>query len=386
MIPFVADPFNQPTTVTGGAAGRQTINVIDPDYKYPLVMRSNIAFDRDLGFLGLVGSAEFLYTKTFDDILYKNLNMRATGLQPDGRVQYNGTGAQPAGTAWSFGQQTLRPDPNLNNVLLLTNSRKGHGWSMAYKIERPFRRGFNVAVSYLYGRSYSTYDGTSSVANSNFTGTPVSFDANNVPVARSNYSPGSKLTASATIPIPFFRGFRSSASFFYVGQQGRPFDLRYGSDANGDSASGNDLLYIPSSSSQVLWTNGTYDNFTTWLSQFPGAGDYAGKIMSRNALRAPWSNQVDFRYTVVVETPRKTRVELTADVINLLNLLKKDWGWQWWGPFPSTGGAVSYSIDAATGLPRYSITPLTTSKYGGVLTRDDLRSRWQAQFGVRFRF
>ena len=79
-------------------------------------------------------------------------------------------------------------------------------------------------------------------------------------------------------------------------------------------------------------------------------------------------------------------MELTADVINLLNLLNKDWGWQWWGPFPSTGGAVSYSIDTATGLPRYSITPLTQSQYGGVLTRDDLRSRWQAQFGVRFRF
>ena len=223
MIPFVADPFNQPTTVTGGAAGRQTINVIDPDYKYPLVMRSNIAFDRDLGFLGLVGSAEFLYTKTFDDILYKNLNMRATGIQPDGRVQYNGTGAQPAGTAWSFGQQTLRPDPNLNNVLLLTNSHKGHGWSMAFKVERPFRNGASTSPSPICTDARSrptTARHRWRIPTSR--GRRSSFDANNVPVARSNYSPGSKLNVSTTIPIPFFRGLRSSASFFYVGPAGAP--------------------------------------------------------------------------------------------------------------------------------------------------------------------
>jgi hypothetical protein len=28
-VPFVADPFNQPRTVTGGATGRQTLNIID---------------------------------------------------------------------------------------------------------------------------------------------------------------------------------------------------------------------------------------------------------------------------------------------------------------------------------------------------------------------
>jgi hypothetical protein len=177
-----------------------------------------------------------------------------------------------------------------------------------------------------------------------------------------------------------------SASFFYVGQQGRPFDLRYGSDANGDSASGNDLMYIPATSTEVLYTSGTYDNLLGWLQQFPGALDYVGKIVPRNALRAPWSNQLDFRYNVQVRTSGKTRVELTADVINLLNLLNKNWGWQWWGPFPSTSGPVAYSISSTTGQLSYSVAPLTTSQYGGVLTRDDLRSRWQAQFGVRFRF
>src|SRR5262249_918902 len=55
-IAFVGDPNNQPTNV--GTAGRQTINMIDPDYKYPQLLRGNIAYDRSLGFFGLIGSAE----------------------------------------------------------------------------------------------------------------------------------------------------------------------------------------------------------------------------------------------------------------------------------------------------------------------------------------
>ena len=42
-IPFVADPNNQPTTVTGGTTGRQTINVIDPDYKFPTILQHPIS-------------------------------------------------------------------------------------------------------------------------------------------------------------------------------------------------------------------------------------------------------------------------------------------------------------------------------------------------------
>ena len=386
FIPFVADPNNQPTTVSGGAAGRQTVNVIDPDYSFPSVVRANLALDRELGFWGLVGTAEVLYSKTIKDIFYQNLNMKATGVQPDGRTQYNGTGTQPAGTAWSYGQQALRPDPNLNNLLLLTNTNKGSGWSMAFKVERPFKNGFHFAASYLYGRAYSTVDGTSSVANSNFTGTPVGLDGNNPALARSNYDPGNRVNLSATIPIPLWGGVRSSLSFFYNGQQGRPFDLRYNQDANGDSATGNDLLFIPVNSTQFLVTGGTAENFYGWLQGFPGALDYLGKIMPRNALRAPWSNQLDLRYAMTIPTPGKTKVELTADVLNLLNLVNKEWGWQWWGPFPSSGQAIGYSIDQATGLLKYSVTATTQNKYANVLTRDDLRSRWQAQFGVRVRF
>ena len=49
-IPFVADPLNQPTTVTGATAGTFTneIDMIDPDFKYPSVLRGNVGYDQQL--------------------------------------------------------------------------------------------------------------------------------------------------------------------------------------------------------------------------------------------------------------------------------------------------------------------------------------------------
>src|SRR5205814_6549575 len=71
-IPFVADPFAQPTSVTGGAAGRQTANIIDPDYEFPEVVRGNLAYDRDLGIWGLIGIGELLITRNVKEIKYQN--------------------------------------------------------------------------------------------------------------------------------------------------------------------------------------------------------------------------------------------------------------------------------------------------------------------------
>src|SRR5205823_11355415 len=88
-IPFVADANAQPKIVTGGAAGRQSVNLIDPDYKYPAIVRTNIGYDHDLGIWGLVGTGEFLYTKNAQEIKYQNLNYVPTGtLLPDGRIAY----------------------------------------------------------------------------------------------------------------------------------------------------------------------------------------------------------------------------------------------------------------------------------------------------------
>lgn len=367
-IPFVPDPNNQPTTVTGGATGRQTINLVDPDYRYPEIIRGNLALDHELGFLGLVGTTELVFSRNVNDIYYQNLNFIPLGVGPDGRTTYK------------------KYDANLNDVMFLTNTNKGDAWTLSFKVDRPFRNGLFLSGSYAYGDAHSITDGTSSVARSNWTGTPIGVDTNNPPLTRSNYAQGNRVNFTATLPINLGKGITSWASLFYNGQDGRPYNIVFNGDVNLDGVTNNDLLFVPSSPDQVNVINGTWEQLDAFLSADPAASKNRGKIMPRNAARAPWSNQLDFRYAVNLPTGSRAKVEVTADILNLLNLFNKDWGWAYWPPFPSGGTLIGSTATLTNGKYTYNLNTITAPTFQGAFDRSDLRSRWQAQLGARVRF
>src|SRR5678809_704634 len=106
-------------------------------------------------------------------------------------------------------------DTNLNDVMLLTNTDKGSSWMLTFKVDRPFRNGVFVTGSYSYGDSRAITDGTSSVARSNWSTTPIGVDTNSPALTRSNYSQGNRVSLSATIPVHLGKGIDSWASFYY---------------------------------------------------------------------------------------------------------------------------------------------------------------------------
>ena len=80
-IPFVADANNQPKTVTGAVAGTSftnEIDLIDPNFKYPSILRGNIGYDRKLPY-GLYATAEYVWSAVVNDIKYQNLNYTPSG-------------------------------------------------------------------------------------------------------------------------------------------------------------------------------------------------------------------------------------------------------------------------------------------------------------------
>ena len=85
-IPFSADPDAQPTDI--GSASTNEINLVDPDYRFPQLLRGNLAYDRDLGFFGLVGSVELLFSKTVRDT-------STTGTSTSWRAAPRRTGGRP---------------------------------------------------------------------------------------------------------------------------------------------------------------------------------------------------------------------------------------------------------------------------------------------------
>lgn len=358
-IPFVADPTAQPTNV--GRASTNDINFVEPGYDYPQILRANLGYDRSLPF-GLVGSVEALWADTVKDIAYTNLNLTPVGSRQEGRPVYG------------------RVNSAFNDVLLLRNTTEGGSWSVATKLDKQFGRGWFASGSYLYGRARSVNDGTNSTARSTWINVYTAGDINNPPVAISNYDVGHRVVLTGSYMFNL-RAVGVTLSAFYNGQSGRPYSYNFGSDVNLDGASTNDLLYYPRPG-EVAFSAGTYEDLVQFL-EAGNCSDFApGQIAKRNTCRVPWTNGLDFHGAINFGVGR-FRPEFTFDLVNMINL------------FDRTKGIVQYAnfhdllvantaVDPA-GNYTYSVNAI--ARPGGTrYSRDDLRSRWQGQVGLRLRF
>jgi hypothetical protein len=367
-IPFVPDPTNQPTVVVGAGANTFTneIDVIDPDYKYPQLLRGNLGYDRDLGVFGLIGTVEVFYSTNLKDIAYQNLNLAQTGTRPDGRP------------TWT------RPNRTFSDVILLTNTDEGSQWSFTTKLERPFKNGLYALAAYNYGDSQSVNDGTSSQAASNWGNAYTQGNPNDVGVARSRFSPGHRIILAVSYDLKLGSRANLLLSAFYNGQEGRSYAFTYNGDWNGDGRTTNDLIYVPAANDPlVVFTNGTAADWENYVANDKGLQESRGRIMEKGASRSPWTNQLDLRGALGIPVS-KMKFEITFDMLNFLNLLSKDWGVVDNATFGDLNPIPVPTLDAS-GRMVYNLANINRAGYVK-FDRDDLRSRWQGQLGFRVRF
>lgn len=358
-IPFVPDPDNQPTTV--GRASTNEIDVIDPAYDFPMITRGNLAYDRSLPW-GLTGTVELLFANDMKDIAYSNLNLVQTATREDGRPVFG------------------RVNSTFGDVILLENSTEGKSWSIATKVDKQFRGGWFASASYLYGQAKSINDGTNSQARSTWINVYTAGDINNPPLAVSNYDVGHRIVLTGSYLFTV-RDVGVTLSMFYNGQTGRPYSYNFGTDVNLDGASTNDLLYYPRDG-DVTFTTGTYQELATFLDAGNCTDVVPGAIVKRNTCRMPWTNGLDFHAAVNAGIGR-FKPEFTFDILNLINLFDSSKGQVEYAAFHDL--LVVNATSSATGDYSYSVNSI--ARPGGVrYTRDDLRSRWQAQIGLKLRF
>jgi hypothetical protein len=276
---------------------------------------------------------------------------------------------------------------------MLTNTTKGYTWNVSYELRKRLSRGFSMSTSYSYGVAKSIMDGTSDQAISNWGNVYTPGSPNAIPLAISNFDPGHRINFTASYDFKLVKQTRGTATIFYSGQSGRPYALTVYGDVNNDTY-GNDLAYIPASASEMTLTNGTYQDLINWINGDPCLASYVGKIMPRNACRAPWINTLDARFAVQVPV-NKVKAEITLDVLNLLNLITSNRGIVRYVSYGQSSPFTRTVIDSK-GLPSTSQTPSATNPWVGYdlkymstssrYTFDNLRSRWQLQLGGRIRF
>ncbi len=361
FINFVANPDGQPTSV--GNAATNEINLVDPNFELPQVLRYSLGYDHEFDFWNLRGTAEVIYSDTQEDILYQNLNWVESG-----QTFFDG---RPLMT---------QVDRDFRDVIFLTNTSEGDAWNAAIKIERPFQKGFYGSVSYAWGQSRSINDGTSSQARSNWRFLYVQGNPNEPTLAPSNFDVEHRFNIALSYNFEIFNGLSSTVSAFYNAQSGRPYSTTFSNSVNGEFES-NDLLYVPASEGEVVLVGATWDEFNSYINADEGLRDARGSIVKRNASREPWTHTMDVRWAVQIPVAGR-EVELTLDILNFGNLLDSDSGVIRETRFNEVS-PVRFGGLAEDGRPIYRVNFTDPDERFDI---NDFWSRWQAQLGLRFRF
>lgn len=375
---FVKDPLNQPT---GGVGLTSEVDLIDRNFRYPQLLRASLAVDRELPF-GIMGTVELIYSKNFKEILYQNKNLRDLGkLGMGGRKLY-----------------ARDVSAKFTDVIYLTNTNKGYQYSLSLQLQKNFTDRSWVNVFYSYGQAKDVNSGTSSQASSNFAYNCIRYDPNNPELVWSNFDVRHRLGAAFSWQIKLFQTAPTSLSMFYGARSGRPYSTTYNFfDANGDAATGNDLVYVPASQSEILFVNssgvaladqaGAWATFDRFISGDPGLNKHRGQIVPRNASREPWLSTLDMRLAQDLPVPvlSEQRLQLTLDIINLINLFDHNAGRSWYvsnqNDTPWALYGTNYGVDATTGKMRIQWTDRLQR-----FSLSQLGSRWQIQVGVRYSF
>ena len=401
--PFSPDPYNQPgptSAVAGVCSTTATcqIDVIDPNFKLPQALKLSLAFDSELPWWGLIGSAEYMLVKNQNAIAYiaPNTGVTPNGTLPDGRNSYWKT--FPNDSTTSIGSGTNNGSyPELNNRSTeLTNTNKGHTNSLTLALTKPMEHGFSGTVSTTFSHSTDVNPGTSSQAYSNYDY-----------YARVNPNDLVSTTARFDIPLSvkvgldwdhaFFGNNKTTASLFYNGHSGLPYSWVFGNDVNGDALpAGTDLAYIPLKNDPIVSygsaTQAQIDAFNAFIDSDSYLSKHRGQIASRNASHAPWVNQLDLG--LQQELPgffHDDHFVVRADIFNFLNLLNKKWGDQENAGFFGTrrlanvtdvaGGKYIYNLGtpAAPLWQYYTLVDSSTNPARVI-------SRWQILLTLKYKF
>jgi len=393
---FSADPDNQPVF----GSSRADVDLLEPGLKQPSVWKGNIAFEHELPWWNMIGGVEAIFTQVEDGIYYEHLNLgRVSRLGQDGRSLYwvNTNPSQYTASSGFFGATSnARGGANqaFREVLLAKNTGKGNGESYTLSLQKPFTedQSWSVQAAYTYADASEVNGLSSSRAISNWASRAI-LNPNEEISSRSPYVVNDRLNGAFTKRWKVWGENTTEFSVFYEVRSGKPYAWTFNNDANGDGLAGNDLMYIPLAPGDVLFVGADAAARAAEEAAFfefinaQGLDQYAGQAMPRNTHESPWSNSFDVRLSQEIPLWFDHKAEVWLDILNIGNMLNKDWGTIDEVFFQSNGAQarsfVNFAgIDPATG--RYVYDFINPEQFG---RRDrTAESRWAVALGFRYRF
>ena len=181
----------------------------------------------------------------------------------------------------------------------------------------------------------------------------------------------------------------------------------YNGDLNGDGNTGNDLMYIPKTASDInlvkvgsggLGTGTSTDTRTAaqiwsqldaFISNSTYLNTHRGQYAKRNATVLPYYSKLDLNITqdLKLKVGKESHaIRFSLDMINAGNFINRDWGVV---KIPTATNILKYEGISADGkTPSFSLpfqtgtTPFTQPFQNSTA----ITSRWQLMFGIKYLF
>lgn len=397
---FLADPNNQ---FTGGVTTLPTaeVNLTDPNFKAPSIVRSNLALDHTLPY-NLVLSLEGVYSITQNDVFFKNINLAGqqsnNGLTPGGKIANEDREVWGTYSTSTRRFTVSRVSNAFTGVYMLTNTSQGENANITLQLQRlASTDGFYANLAYTWGISKDVNSGVSAQARSSWRFNPQQGDPNLPVLTFSVNDRRHRILAALSYTLDWgMQGLKTNFGIFYNGFSGRPFSYFVNGDINGDGEVDNDLIYIPRDANDIILVNsaGTelpkddaaYQTLFNYINDDEYLSENKGSMSERNGAREPWTHQVDLRISQQIGTFTGHNFEITFDILNVLNLINEEWGWVNQVANQNVSPLTFHSLESTQGSPNYGKARYQLNNTSDAAAPLNIESRWQAQFGIRYTF
>jgi hypothetical protein len=253
--------------------------------------------------------------------------------------------------------------------------------SLAFQLQKRFSDGLEFSAAYTYSHSLDVMSMTSDITSSNFQFGALDGTIANRNLRTSAFDRPHKVSLSGTVNVPFGGRF----SLIYNGLSGTAYTYVVSGDANADGVFGNDPVYVPRGPSDIRLQNpASYDTLNARINSEPCLRENRGRILPRNACRNPWQDYLNARLSWAIPTVSGHTLEITADMLNVLNFINSGWGLirQTGTGFEEQNLTRQVGYDAANGRGIYALGLVPQNQ----VTVNSIGSRWVFQVGTRYTF
>lgn len=385
----IADFIEQNGTVVNNRnAGKTQVDLIDNKFVMPQVLRVNLAVDyttADQWKLGIEG----ILTKSLKDVYFQQVNITDNPRY----YNYDVTRKQPiySGTT----------DPAFSNAYLLSNTNKGHRYSITGTVSKTYAAGLFISGAYTYGQSKDVFNGIRNSMESNWQ-LNQALNPNNPQLANSNFDIRHRIVVNVSYRKVWNKVLVSTLSLFTSAQSGSPFTYGIVNNSVQGTPQQVSLAYIPRKedavnffqdqliNGQVVTAGAQAAAFNAYVDGNEYLRTRRGDFTERNMGRTPWNVQADLHFAQEFHFPAlKTHyITFTADIVNLTSMISKNWGTQYFSPntFNSTAsvGLTPSLFPPAQNKEGYPV--YTFIDPGKPYAIDYFGSRYQIQLGLRYTF